>query len=77
LLHTVPDPVAEFYFENVTDREVTVLWKPPAKPNGVLLAYTLTHMIKDMPSSAIVANYSANTSSAHITELKVKLDGIL
>ncbi|CAG0921735.1 unnamed protein product [Notodromas monacha] len=69
-LQDVPDAVSEFAFENVTDREVVVWWKPPEKPNGVLMGYTLTHMIKDVPTSAIVTNFTADVTNAQITDLK-------
>lgn len=68
----VPDSVADLRFANVTDRSVTVLWAPPVNGNGILLGYTLTYMIKDVPRSAIVRNLTIEQLSYTVRDLKVE-----
>ncbi|CAG0892307.1 unnamed protein product [Darwinula stevensoni] len=66
----VPEPVKEMKFENITDREVTVLWTAPEHANGVLLGYTLIYMVKDLPHTADIRNLTAGTLRLRITDLQ-------
>ncbi|XP_074029858.1 sidekick cell adhesion molecule isoform X2 [Leptinotarsa decemlineata] len=66
----VPDEVSNLQFDEISDRAVKVLWKPPKRINGILTRYQLTYMIKDEPQTIRVKNFTANTHSTKITDLR-------
>jgi len=69
-LEDTPDEVASFQFEEISDRAVRLVWTHPLKPNGILLGYTLRYGIKDVPLTFKNMNFSAETTSVKVTELK-------
>ena len=40
-MSTVPSPPVDLRFQNITLKELVVLWSPPEFPNGVILQYEL------------------------------------
>lgn len=68
---TVPDPVLNLKFEDISDRSVTVHWDEPEKSNGILKGYTLSYMVKDSPHTKTIKNLTADVSTYKVTELSV------
>ncbi|XP_034937975.1 protein sidekick isoform X2 [Chelonus insularis] len=66
----VPGEVENLQFHNISDRALTVKWQPPSEMNGVLTGYQLKYMIKDLPESLKVLNYSADTLSSNVEHLQ-------
>ncbi|XP_062537067.1 protein sidekick isoform X3 [Armigeres subalbatus] len=65
----IPDEVSSLQFDDVSDREVTVLWTPPKQINGILTGYHVRYQIKDRPDTLKTFNLSANSSSLKIVNL--------
>ncbi|XP_055523090.1 protein sidekick isoform X5 [Wyeomyia smithii] len=65
----VPDEVSSLHFDDVSDREVKVMWTPPKQINGILTGYQVRYHIKDKPSTVKVFNISANTTSLKVVNL--------
>uniref|UniRef100_A0A6P7F6S0 Protein sidekick n=1 Tax=Diabrotica virgifera virgifera TaxID=50390 RepID=A0A6P7F6S0_DIAVI len=66
----VPNEVSNLQFDEISDRAVKVLWKPPKKINGILKGYQLTYQIKDEPSTIRVKNLTADTLSIKVNDLQ-------
>ncbi|CAL7947530.1 unnamed protein product [Xylocopa violacea] len=69
-LEDVPGEVDNLQFENISDRSLTVKWNPPQEVNGILTLYQLKYMIKDVPDSQRVENFTSNVQSATIEHLQ-------
>nr|XP_012142211.1 PREDICTED: protein sidekick isoform X4 [Megachile rotundata] len=69
-LEDVPEQVENLQFEDISDRALTVKWKPPKEINGILTLYQLKYMIKDIPDSLRVENFTANDLLAKIEHLQ-------
>lgn len=72
-IHTredVPEEVENLQFENISDRSLTVKWSPPQEVNGLLTLYQLKYMIKDVPDSLRVENFTSDILSAKIEHLQ-------
>ena len=65
-----PGPVSALRFEDITDRGVRVLWGTPIKPNGIITGYTVRYMVKDMIHTLVDKNFTQNTHSFMLTNLK-------
>ena len=65
-----PGPVSSLRFEEITDRGVRVLWDPPAKPNGILLGFTIRYMVKDMIHTLVERNLTAEEPNFYLNSLK-------
>lgn len=72
LSRLVPDKVENLQFLNISDRALTVKWKPPKEINGILKFYQLKYMIKDKPESLKVLNFTAKTLLTKVEQLQVK-----
>uniref|UniRef100_T1JF76 Protein sidekick n=1 Tax=Strigamia maritima TaxID=126957 RepID=T1JF76_STRMM len=68
-MQDVPDAVSAFTFEDVKDKTVHILWSPPVKTNGILLAYTLQYFKKHKPETLLVKNLTADTTDLFVTDL--------
>ena len=67
----VPGKVENLQFLNISDRALTVKWRPPREVNGILTFYQLKYTIKDKPDSLRVLNFTADTLSTKIEQLQV------
>lgn len=67
----VPDEVENLQFEDISDRALTIKWSPPKEINGILTHYQLKYMIKDMPDSLRVENFTAKVLSTKVEHLQV------
>ncbi|XP_065084747.1 protein sidekick isoform X5 [Ochlerotatus camptorhynchus] len=65
----VPDEVSSLQFDDVSDREVTVMWTPPKQINGILTGYQVKYQIKDQPDTLKMFNLSADSNSLKIVNL--------
>ncbi|XP_055618243.1 protein sidekick isoform X3 [Toxorhynchites rutilus septentrionalis] len=65
----VPDEVGSLQFDDVSDREVTVMWTPPKQTNGILTGYQVKYQIKEKPGSIKVFNMSADVTSLKVVNL--------
>lgn len=70
-LFSVPGEVENLQFLNISDRALTVKWNSPREINGILIAYQLKYMIKDLPESLRVENLTANVHSVKVEHLQV------
>lgn len=61
-------------FEDISDRALTVKWNPPKEINGILTHYQLKYMIKDIPESLRVENFTADVLSTKVEHLQVVID---
>lgn len=59
-------------FEDISDRALTIKWAPPREINGILTHYQLKYMIKDVPDSLRVENFTADVLSVKVEHLQVK-----
>ncbi|XP_015515694.2 protein sidekick isoform X1 [Neodiprion lecontei] len=66
----VPGAIENLQFDEISDREVTVRWNPPHETNGILTGYQLKYMIKDLPESLRVENFTADVQSTKIQHLQ-------
>ncbi|XP_058794092.1 protein sidekick isoform X3 [Phymastichus coffea] len=66
----VPGKVENLQFLNISDRALTVKWKPPKEINGILTFYQLKYMIKDRPDTMRVLNFTAKILSTKIEQLQ-------
>ncbi|XP_058443925.1 protein sidekick isoform X8 [Malaya genurostris] len=64
-----PDEVSSLQFDDVSDREVKVMWTPPKQINGVLTGYRVKYQIKDKPATLKELNTNANTTSLKVVNL--------
>ncbi|CAH0555093.1 unnamed protein product [Brassicogethes aeneus] len=69
-LEDVPDEVESLQFNDISDRAIKVLWKPPKQVNGVLTGYQIKWQIKDKQETKRVRNLTAETQSLDITDLQ-------
>lgn len=67
----MPAKVENLQFLNISDRALTVKWRPPKEINGILTFYQLKYMIKDKPETLKVLNLTANVLSTKIEQLQV------
>lgn len=67
----VPEEVENLQFEDISDRALTVKWSPPKETNGILTHYQLKYMIKDIPDSLRVENFTADVLSTKVEHLQV------
>ncbi|XP_055601340.1 protein sidekick isoform X2 [Uranotaenia lowii] len=65
----VPDEVSTLQFDDVSDREVKVMWTPPKQINGILTGYKLKYQIKDKPDTLKIFNISSDTTSFKVINL--------
>ncbi|XP_058815648.1 protein sidekick isoform X3 [Topomyia yanbarensis] len=65
----VPDEVSSLQFDDVSDREVKVMWTPPKQINGILTGYQVKYQIKDKPATLKVFNTSADTTNLKVVDL--------
>jgi len=63
--------VENLQFEDISDRALTVKWNPPKETNGILTHYQLKYMIKDIPDSLRVENFTADVLSTKVEHLQV------
>jgi len=70
----VPEEVENLQFEDISDRALTVKWSPPKETNGILTHYQLKYMIKEIPDSLRVENFTADVLSTKIKHLQVVID---
>lgn len=61
-------------FEDISDRALTVKWSSPKEINGILTHYQLKYMIKDIPDSLRVENFTADVLSNKVEHLQVVID---
>lgn len=61
-------------FEDISDRALTVKWSPPKETNGILTHYQLKYMIKDIPESLRVENFTADVLLNKVEHLQVVID---
>lgn len=73
-LETVPDEVENLQFEDISDRALTVKWSPPKETNGILMHYQLKYMIKKVPDSLHVENFTADVLSVKVEHLQVVMN---
>lgn len=66
----VPNEVASLQFDDVSDREVKVIWSPPKSINGILTGYQVKYQIKDEPNTQKVVNLTATETNIRVTQLK-------
>ncbi|KYM76056.1 Protein sidekick [Atta colombica] len=66
----VPEEVENLQFEDISDRALTVKWCPPKETNGILTYYQLKYMIKDIPDSLRVENFTADVLSIKVEHLQ-------
>ncbi|XP_016844898.1 protein sidekick isoform X4 [Nasonia vitripennis] len=66
----VPGKVENLQFLNISDRALTVKWRPPKEINGVLTFYQLKYTIKDKPDTLRVLNFTADMLSTKIEQLQ-------
>ncbi|XP_014483007.1 PREDICTED: protein sidekick isoform X1 [Dinoponera quadriceps] len=66
----VPDEVENLQFDEISDRALTVKWAPPRETNGILTHYQLKYMIKEVPDSLQVKNFTADVSSTKVEHLQ-------
>ena len=54
-IHTIdPGPISELHCFEKTDTSVTITWKPPIEPNGVIVAYYVEHGVYQNESTTSV-----------------------
>ncbi|XP_039313553.1 protein sidekick isoform X8 [Solenopsis invicta] len=66
----VPEEVENLQFEDISDRALTVKWNRPKEINGILTHYQLKYMIKDIPDSLRVENFTADVLSTKVEHLQ-------
>ncbi|XP_020295533.1 protein sidekick isoform X2 [Pseudomyrmex gracilis] len=66
----VPDEVENLQFEDISDRALTVKWSSPKETNGILTHYQLKYMIKKVPDSLHVENFTADVLSVKVEHLQ-------
>ncbi|XP_029163396.1 protein sidekick isoform X2 [Nylanderia fulva] len=66
----VPEEVENLQFEDISDRALTVKWSPPKETNGILTHYQLKYMIKEVPDSLRVENFTADVLSTKVKHLQ-------
>ncbi|KAJ8687397.1 hypothetical protein QAD02_023191 [Eretmocerus hayati] len=66
----VPGKVENLQFLNISDRALTVKWRPPREANGILTFYQLKYQIKDRPDSMRVLNLTSDVLSTKIEHLQ-------
>ncbi|KAG7208959.1 hypothetical protein KM043_015128 [Ampulex compressa] len=66
----VPEEVENLQFDDISDRSLTVKWGPPKEINGVLTCYQLKYMIKDLPESTRVENFTADVLFTKVEHLQ-------
>ncbi|XP_048821343.1 protein sidekick-2 isoform X5 [Lagopus muta] len=54
-LDDVPGPPVGMLFPEVRTTSVRLIWQPPAAPNGIILAYQLTHRLNTTTANAAVS----------------------
>uniref|UniRef100_A0A803YEI6 Sidekick cell adhesion molecule 2 n=1 Tax=Meleagris gallopavo TaxID=9103 RepID=A0A803YEI6_MELGA len=54
-LDDVPGPPVGMLFPEVRTTSVRLIWQPPAAPNGIILAYQLTHRLNTTAANAAVS----------------------
>lgn len=52
----VPGPPMSLVLESPSETEMTLHWKPPDQPNGILFGYTLHYQQSENGSTAIPSN---------------------
>ncbi|XP_011872628.1 PREDICTED: protein sidekick-like, partial [Vollenhovia emeryi] len=67
---TVPEEVENLQFKDISDRALTVKWSPPKETNGILTHYQLKYMIKDIPDSLRVENFTADMLLTKVEHLQ-------
>lgn len=67
----VPEEVENLQFEDISDRALTVKWSSPKETNGILTHYQLKYMIKEVPDSLRVENFTADVLSTKVKHLQV------
>lgn len=70
----VPEEVENLQFEDISDRALTVKWSSPKETNGILTHYQLKYMIKEIPDSLRVENFTADVLSTRVKHLQVAID---
>lgn len=50
----VPTPPSELVFPHITDSELSLTWKPPSWPNGIILHYSVAYWISNENSKHVV-----------------------
>ena len=68
---SVPGEVSCLRFQDISDRSVRVSWSAPEQENGVLLGYSVSWSVKDMPHTLKVKNISADQTDLLVTSLQV------
>ncbi|XP_062448077.1 protein sidekick-2 [Rhea pennata] len=58
-LDDVPGPPVGILFPEVRTTSVRLVWQPPAAPNGIILAYRITHRLNTSAASAAAAEVLA------------------
>lgn len=48
---SVPDPPIIIYFPVVTYKMARVVWAPPTKPNGIIIAYRVSYVLQNKLSN--------------------------
>ncbi|XP_019697114.1 protein sidekick isoform X2 [Harpegnathos saltator] len=66
----VPEEVENLQFDDISDRALTVKWGPPKETNGILTHYQLKYMIKEIPDSLQVKNFTADVLSTKVEHLQ-------
>lgn len=66
----VPEEVENLQFDDISDRALTVRWSPPKEINGILTHYQLKYMIKDVPDSLQVKNFTTDVLSTNVEHLQ-------
>ena len=64
-----PGPVRSLRFEDITDRGVGVLWDMPEEPNGIILGYSVTYMVKEQIHTRVEKNLTADQHNFHLNNL--------
>ncbi|XP_032667405.1 protein sidekick isoform X2 [Odontomachus brunneus] len=66
----VPEEVENLQFDDISDRALTVKWSPPKETNGILTHYQLKYMIKEIPDSLQVQNFTADVLFTKVEHLQ-------
>lgn len=72
-LEDVPDEVATLQFDEVSDREVKVIWTPPKSINGKLTGYQVKYQIRDLPNTLKIVNLTSDETFLRVTQLMVRI----
>ena len=65
----VPGPISELSYKATSDTSVTITWKPPKEPNGVIKAYFVEHGVYQYNSTTSVTMHPSTQRHVVIQDL--------